>query len=82
MVRYVGRQLGHLDGDVAISLLLAQLDILDEFFHLNALVGLRLLAHERKVDPLDDISQVVQLLLYDIVFGVHTNASHKYSKVF
>lgn len=69
VVRYVGWQLGHLDGDIAVSLLFAQLNVLDELLHLNALVGL--LRHERKVNPLDHVRQVVQLILDLIVFGVH-----------
>ena len=66
---YVCRQLGHFYSDVPVSLLLAQLDILDEFLHLNALVGL--LDHERKINPLDHVREVVQLVLDAVVLRFH-----------
>lgn len=68
-VGYIGGQLGHFDSDVAISLLFTQLDILDELLHLNALVGL--LDHERKVNPLDHIREVVQLVFDAVVLSFH-----------
>lgn len=57
----IWRQLWHLDGDVTISLLQRQLDVPDEFLHHDTFV--LLLLHQRQVNPLDHICEVVKTTL-------------------
>jgi hypothetical protein len=47
-------QLGHLDGDVSVSLLKGDTYLFDELLHLDS--GVRLRVHKRQVDHLDVIS--------------------------
>lgn len=62
-------QIGHDDRDVAVRLLHGVVDIAHELVHVQSLV--RPILHERQVDFLNDIGEVIQPLLHLIFFLIH-----------
>ena len=63
------RQIGDNNGDVAVRLFHGVVGVAYELVHLQPLV-LPIL-HERQVDFLDDVGQVVQHLFHFVVFLIH-----------